>query len=119
MANTQITGRADIQIDGQVVRSLPGATLTMDGEQREPVYAGNEFLYRSTPQAPEMDCKIAHTKDQSIRFLTDLVDALVVFTTDNNVVFYLRNAWTMEPPQLDSGNGEISLKMSGQSVDEN
>jgi len=115
---TQVTGLVEIRIDGNVIRSLPGATLTLDGANKEAIYAGGEFLYKEDPQPPELDMKVAHTADQSIRELADIVDALAIVTTDTGVVFHMRNAWTMEPPQLDSGAGEISLKLSGQSVDE-
>jgi len=115
---TQVTGIAEIRIDGNVIRALTGATLTLDGNTKEGVYAGGEWLQKSEPKAAEMECKVAHTKDQSIRELADIDNALVIFTTDTDVVFHIRGAWTMEPPQLDSGSGEISLKMSGQAVDE-
>lgn len=118
MAGQQVFGVARIRIDGQEIRSLPDATLTIDGFDRENVYAGGDWNYREIPQPGELSCKIAHTKDLSMRYLMDLTDALVVFDADNGKTFHMRNARTSARPVLTGSDGAVALEMSGSRVEE-
>ena len=115
----QITGKAIIRVDGEELRTLPGAKLNPGGVNREAVKgAGKVHGYKEEEVEPSMECQVAHTRDLSLKRLADITAATVMFETDTGRQFILREAWTSEPPALDSGAGTVDLKMSAISCDE-
>ena len=116
---SQVTGRAIIRVDGTELRTLDGATLDIGGVDREAMKGGGKVHgYKEADKEPEMDCKVAHTKDLSLKWLGSITDATVIFECDSGPRFILRKAWTMNPPQLAASDGSIDLKMSAIAVDE-
>lgn len=115
----QVTGTAVIRVDGRELRSLQGATLNIGGFKLDPKKGGGKVHgFSEEVMEATMDCKIAHTKDLSVKGLGAIRNATVLFDTDTGVQFVLRNCNTIEPPSLDSGSGEVDLKMAAEDCDE-
>lgn len=117
MAGQQVLGVARIIFDGQEIESLPDAELTLDGVERERIWAGGAWHYRETPMPAKITCKVAHTRNRTMRSL-DVTDALVIFDCDNGATYHMRNAVTMTPPVLSASDGAYSLELSGSRVEE-
>jgi hypothetical protein len=115
----QITGRATIRVDGQELRSLGGATLSIGGASREAVVGGGKVHgYKEADEAPTLECRIAHTKDLSLRQLGAIESATVEFETDTGVQFLLRGAFTTGVPSLAEQDGAVELSMAALECDE-
>lgn len=115
----QITGRATITVDGKRFKTDNGATLNPGGSNRSSVTGGGEVHgYQEEDVAPSMECTVYHDKDTSLRELSDITGATVLFETDTGAQFILRDAWTMEPASLNSKDGTVDLKMEAISCDE-
>ncbi|EGJ49051.1 phage tail tube protein [Desulfocurvibacter africanus] len=113
---SQVTGRAWIRVDGQELRTLPGATLDPGGVTRKAVTGGGKVHgFQEEDRAPELDCKIARTKDLDIKWLGGLTNATVMFEEDIGEKHLLREAFTMETKL--SQDGSVDLKMSAISCD--
>jgi len=116
---SQVTGKAIIRVDGEELRSLDGATLNPGGQSREAVKGGGKIHgYKESDMEPTVECKIAHTKDVSLKKLGAITDATVIFETDTGKRFVLRNAWVSEPPALDATAGSVDLKWAAIECDE-
>lgn len=115
----QVTGRAFIRVDGQELRSTPGATLSIGGSNRTAVTgSGRVHGYREEDVAPEVSFSVAHTADLSISWLNNITNATVLFETDTGRRFVLRQAFTTAPPELNSQEGTVSVAMSAIECDE-
>jgi hypothetical protein len=115
----KFTGRATIVVDGKRLKADSGATLNVGGSNRTAVMGGGEVHgYREEDVVPSMECTVNHNKDLSLRELSDITGATVLFETDSGAQFVLREAWTTEPASLNSKDGTVSLKMEAIACDE-
>jgi hypothetical protein len=115
----QITGRATIRVDGQELRSLGGATLNIGGVSREAVTGGGKIHgYREADEASTLECRIAHTRALSLRWLASIESATVEFETDTGVQFLMRGAFTTAVPSLAESDGAVDLSMAALECDE-
>lgn len=109
----QVTGIVKIYLDGQLLRSQPGATLNMGGVKRtaksgHSVYGYSEEIVEST-----LDATLVDMADTDAIKLSAIKDATLRFETDTGNVYTVKGAWTSEPCQVSSG-GDLPLKMAGQ-----
>ncbi len=118
-SKNQITGRATITVDGKRFKSDSGATLNPGGASRSSVVGGGEVHgFQEEDVAPSMECSLFHNAELSLRALSDITSATVLFETDTGKQFMLREAWTTEPATLNSKDGTVPLKMEAISCDE-
>lgn len=115
----KITGTATIRIDGRELRSLQGAVLNPGGIIRV-AQKGHKGVHGYSEELvePTMECKIVDTRDLSILRLNAVTDATVLFETDTGKRYLLAPAWTSEPCALNSGAGEVDLKMAAKTCKE-
>lgn len=115
----QITGKAIIRVDGEEMRTEDGATLNIGGSSRSSKMGGGKnHGYQEEDVPCSMECNIYHEKDLSLRWLSDITGATVMFETDTGSEFVLRDAFTTEPAVLDSKAGTVPLKMEALACDE-
>ncbi len=116
---TIFTGKATIRIDGEELVTEDGATLNPGGQNRTPVKAGGKVHgYQEEDVEPSMECSIKHNKNLSLRWLSDITNATVMYETDSGQQHVLRGAFTTEPAALNAKEGTVGLKMSALSCDE-
>jgi hypothetical protein len=114
----QITGKATLRVDGKEIRTDGKGKLKIGGEKREPVTGpGKVHGYKEETEAPELEVKVAHTADLSLKTLQAITNATVAFETDTGRQFILREAFTTDVLELDAADG-VTLKMSALSCDE-
>lgn len=115
----KITGRAIITVDGKRLKSESGATLNPGGSNRSSVMGGGEVHgYQEEDVAPSLECTVFHNKETSLRELSDITGATVLFETDTGAQYILRDAFTTEPASLSSSDGTVGLKMEAIACDE-
>lgn len=119
MSKNKITGRAFITYDGKRLKTESGATLNPGGSNRSSVMGGGEVHgFQEEDVAPSMECNVFHNKETSLRELSDITDATVLFETDTGRQYILRDAFTTEPCTLNAGDGTVPLKMEAIACDE-
>ena len=119
MSKKKITGRAIITVDGKRLKTDNGATLNPGGANRKSVAGGGEVHgYQEEDVAPSMECSVFHNSELSLRELSDITSATVLFETDTGAQYILREAWTTEPASLTGQDGTVSLKMEAIACDE-
>lgn len=115
----QIIGRATITVNGKKLKTENGATLNLGGSNRTAKMGGGVVHgYMEEDVPPSLECNVIKTRDVSVRELSDIVDATVLFDGDDGSQYILRDAFTAEPVTVNSGDGTAPLKMSAISVDE-
>lgn len=112
----QLTGRAFIKCDGELLRSKNGAKLMLGNPTREGQVGdlGPEG-YVEKPTIPGIECTVFHKSDTPVEKLANYTDGTVIFEADTGVSYVLVEAWQSNQIELtaqDSG-GEIPLKFEG------
>jgi hypothetical protein len=115
----QVTGRCWLRINGALVRSKEGATLTGVGNrERTPVVGAQVWGYSEKTVAPTLEVTLAHTADLRISTLTALDDETITFETDTGRTFTLRHAWCQAAPAMSDNGGDVKLTFGCMGVEE-
>lgn len=113
----QLTGKATIRVDGNVLAAENGATLNPGGVNRPPERHGGDTFYVEEEVPPSLEASVLHTKDTDIMALSNITGATVHFEADTGQQFIMRGAFVTEPAVLDASSGKVPLSMSARSVD--
>ncbi len=115
----QVTGKATIYVDGAELRTADDATLNPGGVKRDTVKgSGKVYGYTEETVEPELECTVYHTADTSIDDIKAITDATVTFLTDTGKRYVLTGAFVTEPPKLKTKGGELDVKMSAITCEE-
>lgn len=115
----QITGRATIRWDGEVLRTDNESTANPTGTEREAVTGGGQVHgFRESDVAPTLSLNVVDDGKMSIKALGDITNATVLFETDTGRRLVFRGAFTTNQPELNVSGGTISVEMSAIEVDE-
>ena len=113
----QIAGKATIRIDGEVIPTENGASLTPNSPTRKAERHGGNTYYSEEETVPMLEANVLLTKDVDVLYLSNIKGATVMYESDNGKQYVLRNAFTTEAVPF-SGDGKAAIKMSGQAVEE-
>lgn len=114
MANpNQRLGKARIKVNGVELETMPGATLDLGGVTRTTVVGANAVLGPTeTPKPARVECSVSLRAGQSAADLnTD--NATITFIGDTGQVWSIPNAWSMETPVVNSGDGTVRCVYEG------
>ncbi len=115
----KITGKAIIRFDGSEYKTADEASLQPGGVSREPVKgSGKVHGFTETTVEPEMECTIYHTNTISLAEIQAIDNATVIFETDNGARWVLTGAFVTDPLSLKTKGGEIAVKMSAITCEE-
>lgn len=115
----QVTGKAIIRFDGVEYKTADDATLNPGGVSREPVKgAGKVHGFTETTEAPELECTLYHTADLSLAAIRAIDNATVIFETDTGSRWVLTGAFVTDTPSLKTKGGEVAVKMSALTCEE-
>lgn len=102
---SQRLGKVRLKVAGALVDSMPGATLDLGGNTRNPVIGGNKVLgYAETPKEARVEFQVSVARGTSLQAF-DTTDATITFESDTGQVWSLANAWLVEPPKLTASEG--------------
>lgn len=114
--SNQITGRADIYVDGAKLPMEDGATLNPGGYNRNAERHGGDTYYVEEGVTPMVEGNVLHTADTDIVALSAIKDATVMFHADTGQKFMLRGAFVTEPVTVASG-GKSPIKFAARSCE--
>ena len=106
----QNTGRVKVKMDGDVLRSKPGASLQIGGTKREavPNDQGTVDFKESTAPA-EVKCTLVHVATTDLDAIRDYSNGTVQFETDTGVAYTMPNAFCSDIGELKDGEVEVTF----------
>jgi hypothetical protein len=114
----QRLGKAIIIVGGTRLESMPGATIDIGGVTRTTQIGANEVLgFTETPKASRIEASV------SIRGGINVADlhargVSITFEGDTGNLWSVANAWSVDPPVIDSGAGTAKLVYEGPPAEE-
>lgn len=111
----QRLGKAFIKVNGQLLESMPGATLDIGGVSRAAVVGANTVHgFFETPKPAVVSCQISVSKDTKLEDMNTWADVSVTFECDTGQVWVVRQAFLTEPPVMTAGDGgQVPLVFNG------
>lgn len=116
----RLLGSAQVVVDGDVLQTLPGATLDVGGAVRT-ARTGTRSVhgYSQTEKEAMVECEITLPQGYSIKQLHDITDATISFQGDSGQSYVIRGAWCTEPPTVKDGDdASVTVKFSGPAAEE-
>lgn len=107
----QVTGKAKVRIDGQIIESENGATLNPGGTPREPSSHGGKTYYTESDAPPSLKFKIMLTKDIDVTDVGKWKDKTVTFQADTGQRYLMRRGFTVNV--VEHGTTSADVEMSG------
>jgi hypothetical protein len=106
----QRTGQVYVRVGGNLLPSLPGATLKdFAGVKRTPVVGTKVHGFMEETLVPTIECEVSHGADVSVDTLMKIVDATATFECDSGPTFVLSNAWVAEASELKDGKLKVVI----------
>lgn len=111
---------AYIKVDGELLRSLPGAKLDLGGKVRSSVVGASEVHgYSEAIKPAALECEISLVEGASLEKLRNITNATITFEADTGQTWIVRGAFTTETLNITAGEGgKVALKMEGQPAEE-
>jgi hypothetical protein len=109
----QVTGIVKVFVNGALKRSKDGAKLNTGGKERTAQTGHSVYGYSEKVVPAVVEFTLAHTADEDLMAINDLVEATLRFETDVGVTYLVQNAFTTKPTELTGGEGDVAVEMSG------
>jgi hypothetical protein len=111
----QVTGTVVVRLDNKSIRSKSGAKLSLGGLERSPEYADGVLIgYSARPIAATVTCTLVLTTTSDLDAINRSANSTILFECDNGITYMIANAFSVKPPEITGGNGEVSVEFSGQ-----
>lgn len=116
----QLTGQAQIFLDGALYESAPGAKLkNYEGVTRTEVMSASGVSgYTEKATAPTVDCDLIHGGALRMAALKGFVNGTLTFKCDSGLTYVVRNAWYKGGGQLTADKATLSATFVGKSCEE-
>lgn len=117
---SKIHGQATIRINGTVIESEDGASLTVGGLQNNGRMIGRKFVHNQTTIPSGVKCKVAVGADTSLRDLQEISGAEILFESDTGRTWIIRDAAQTAALELTGGadGGTVELDFKGNPAEE-
>jgi hypothetical protein len=105
--SAQLLGIVVFKVDGQVLRSEPGASLDFGGYERAPVPGArpDDAGFSESSKVAMADCVVMFDASTRLSPMKIWRDLTVVFEADTGQVYVLNHAWLQNTPKVTSGQG--------------
>jgi hypothetical protein len=103
------TGRVKVKIDGELLRSKPGASIQIGGVKRTPVPLDVGFDHKEEPVPAEVKCTLSHVGATDLRAIRAFENGTVTYETDNGPVYTVPNAYCADMGELKDGEVEVTF----------
>ena len=110
---SKLAGIARIKVNGELLQSLPGASLDLGGFERE-LKSGHAVYGHTEKVMPAMvTCTIVWANATPIEDLRNAVDSTITFEADNGITYKISNAVCTKTVKVKDGDGEVELEFGG------
>ncbi len=109
---SKVTGRVQIEVDGETLESEAGATMNVGGIQREPMMSDAGNYHFSESYVPSsVECVLMHMTGEDATRFSAMASITLNFKCDSGQVYTIPGACNTDPPSL--SGGKLSLKFGG------
>jgi hypothetical protein len=106
------TGRVSVKVNGETLRSKPGASIKIGGVTREDEPNDQGTVdFREQTEPAEVKATMVHVSTTDLIALRNFVNGTVNYETDTGVVFTVGGAYAKEVGEL--SNGEVEVIFGG------
>jgi len=106
----QNTGRVTVKVNGDTLRSKPGASLKIGGVSREAVPNDQGTVdHKEATEAAEVKCTLVHVATTDLIALRQMTGGTVNYETDTGVVYVVPGAFTTDVGELNDGEVEVTF----------
>lgn len=104
------TGRVKVKMNGDVLRSKPGASIQIGGVKRTPVPNDQGTVdYKEETVPAQVKCTLVHVGKTDLPALLKFDDGTVQYETDTGLTYTVPNAFVEELGELKDGEVEITF----------
>ena len=108
----QATSRVRIYVNGELLRSMPGAAVQLGGIDRNPVTLDSGHSdYAETPLPSSVTVNLSHVAGYDLIRIRQWRDVTLVYTTDTGDGWAIEGAWVATMGEL--SNGEVPVTFNG------
>lgn len=112
----KVAGQARVKVGGQLLETAGDVTLDPGGIKREAVSGDHQAgAYRES--TVEAKLEFSELVKGRTRF-DDFADATVTIEFDTGQTWVMRNAWVMDPPQINAADGKAKRTVCGPPAEE-
>lgn len=117
---TMRLGKAYIKTDGDLLETMPGASIDLGGVNRKVVKGNNKILgHCEEPQEAMVECEIAIGPQTSLARINAMSDVTITFEADTGQTWVVKNAFLTAPCKATDGEGgKVPVKFAGQPAEE-
>ena len=119
MATNKIAGTVFLKVDGEQLQLRGDLVVSPGSAERESV-VGQDAVhgFKEMPRAPFIEGTFSDGAAVSLEALQRQSDVTVQAELASGKQYVLRNAWLVPAPELDTSEGQMTLRWEGQSCDE-
>lgn len=120
MANpNQVVGQVTIKVDGETLKSKPGATLEIGGPNRTAQEGDNDASAFSVQTMPsKVTATLLMKKDVSLTAIGAMDNVTITFEADNGKTWIIRNSYSADAPVLTAGGEGANVVFQGPPAEE-
>jgi hypothetical protein len=113
-------GKAIIKIDGQVLESMPGASLDIGGSERTTLVGQNEVQgFFETPKQSRLECEISVGTETRLDAMRGWDNVTASFECDTGQQYVIQGAWLLNTLALKAAEGgRVELQFEGPPAEE-
>jgi hypothetical protein len=113
-------GKAYIKFNGELLETLPGASIDIGGVTRKVIKGNNSIHgYSEEPTESMVECEVSVAPGTSLVKYGNIVDATITFECDTGQTYVVRKAFnTVTPKATDGDGGKVPLKFAGDPAEE-
>jgi hypothetical protein len=110
----RIAGLAYVRVDGAQYALRGNLTVSIDGEEREGV-PGQDGMHGfiERPRVPYIEADLSDLGGLSLERLSRMTNTTVQAELANGKKYLLRNAWTSTPRELNTADGQVTVRWEG------
>lgn len=115
----RLAGVAYVKVDGQQFELRGNFTVSPSAIQREGI-AGQDGVhgYSENPRVPYISGDITMAVGLSVQDLDRMTEVTVTAELANGSTYVLRDAWTVSAHEINTKDGQVSVRWEGMSCEE-
>lgn len=117
--SNRVMGKAQIKADGQLLDTLPGATLDIGGPTRSTVNGANRVLgFTEAIGQSKLEFEIAVKGQTSLAAIRNWDDVTATFEADTGQTWVISHGWVTNPPTTTDNDGKAKVVIEGPPAEE-
>lgn len=106
----QVSGRVKVKIDGELLRSKPGAMIQIGGIKRTPVPNDQGTVdWKEEIEPSEVKATISHVANTDLPAIRAWAGGVLTFETDSGTTYTVPSAFTAGTGELKDGEVEVTF----------